>query len=58
MGKIAELETNLKLRTTDRALSIHIERVSSAVPKEVGEKSSKFKLNDSSFMKDECESED
>ena len=48
----------MKLKTTDRALSLHLERVCGAVPKEVGEKSSKFRLNDANFLKDECENED
>jgi len=44
--RISELETNLKLKTADKALSLHIERLTTAVPKDVGEKSSKFRLND------------
>ena len=56
--RMAGFETELKLRTTDRALSLHFERVSSAVPKEVGEKSSKFRLNDQNFLNEDFESQD
>jgi len=55
-SRLAEIDTSLKLKTTDRALSLHFERVSSAVPKEVGEKSSKFRLNDSNFLNEDFES--
>ena len=57
-ARMAEFETSLKLRTTDRALSLHFERASSAVPKEVGEKSSKFRLNDQNFLNEDFESQD
>lgn len=55
-ARMACFETDLKLRTTDRAMSLHFERVSNAVPKEVGEKSSKFRLNDQNFLNEDFES--
>jgi len=57
-ARMTGFETDMKLRTTDRALSHHFERVSNAVPKEVGEKSSKFRLNDQNFLNEDFDSQD
>jgi len=57
-SKLFALETDLKLKTTDRALGLHLDRVCSAVPKEVGEKSHKFRLDDQTFLKEDFESQE
>jgi hypothetical protein len=49
-GLISDLQSEIKLKTADRTLAEHLERLVNSVHKEIGEKVTKYKLDDPNYL--------